>query len=54
MLISHLKLLGVRESKSWAAVFIELVLGIGQVPRDSQLLAACVSHDSGWRVQCVF
>lgn len=41
------------------AVSMEQVLGIGQDPRDSQLLAAsmcaCVihTHNSGWRVQCV-
>lgn len=47
-----------KKKKPGKAVSIEQVLGNGQVPRDSQLLAASVcvihTHHSGWRVQCVF
>lgn len=40
--------MGLEEIHTGQAVFIELVLGIGQVPRDSQLLAACVSFTRFW------
>ena len=50
--------MGLEERDTGQAVSIEQVLGIGQAPRDSQLLAASVCvihmHNSGWRVQCVF
>lgn len=50
--------MGLEERDTGQAVSIEQVLGIGQAPQDSQLLAASVyvihTHNSGWRVQCVF
>lgn len=50
--------MGLEERDTGQAVSTEQVLGIGQAPRDSQLLAASVcvthTHNSGWRVQCVF
>ena len=62
MCVGHFPLelnnMGLEERDTGQAVSIEQVLGIGQAPRDSQLLAASVcvihTHNFGWRVQCVF
>ena len=61
MCVGHFPLelnnMGLEERDTGQAVSIEQVLGIGQAPRDSQLLAASVcvihTHNFGWRVQCV-
>ena len=53
----ELNSMGLEKIKAGQVVSIELVLGIGQVPRDSTASGSkyvCHSHNSGWRVQCVF
>lgn len=54
----ELNSMGLEKMNTGQAESIELVLDIGQVPRDSRLLAANVyvihTYRSGWRVQCVF
>lgn len=48
VVILHLNSMGLERMSTGQAVSIELVLGIGQVPRDAQLLTTCVSFTRFW------